>query len=92
MLRASSSRQPSISFRNSTSTSDVPRFRLDAAYWSNAPDQTASREKTSHNSRQRSGYSFEAEVEDTGVACLIGGAGPKGAIVDGQFLKVGQNG
>ena len=57
MLRASASRQPSISFRNSTSTSDVPRFRLDAAYWSKAPDQTASRENTSHNSRQRSGYS-----------------------------------
>src|SRR5713226_1776793 len=41
MFRASASRQPSISFKNSTSTSDVPRLRLDAAYWSGAFDQYA---------------------------------------------------
>ena len=92
MFRASTSRQPSISFRNSTSTSEVPRFRLDAAYWSNAPDQTASREKEVPKLPPAVRVFLEAEVQDSAMARLVAGRGANRAIVDGQFLKVGQNG
>ena len=45
-LRASASRQDSISLRNAVATSAVPFFvLLDSAYLSNEPFNTASREK-----------------------------------------------
>src|SRR3990172_12450515 len=52
-LRASASRQDSISVRNAVSTSAVPFFALlDSAYLSKEPFKTASREKTETISSQ----------------------------------------
>ena len=55
-LRASTLRQPSISRKNSASTSLVPRPLAACAYGSNEPSHTASREKRSQISRQWSGF------------------------------------
>src|SRR3990167_3860667 len=56
-LRASMSRQDSISLRNAVSTSAVPFFALlDSAYLSKEPFNTASREKIEAISSQRCAY------------------------------------
>jgi len=66
-----SSRQPSISFKNSTSTGGRAALPLEAAYSSKAPDQTASREKHVPQLAQRSGI-LEAEVLNAAHGFALG--------------------
>ena len=92
-LCASSSRQRSISARNSSSTSAVPRLPAFAsANLSSAPCHTAALAKTPAISSQRVGVLPVVQQEDAPRGGLVRGCGLGSAVVDGELLEIGEDG